>query len=67
MVLPSILHVPSFPVNLLSISSIIEQFKCTVTFDEDSSLFKEKGTGKRIGSGIRRKGLWLIKWMSHCL
>ena len=31
--LSSVLHVPSFPVNLLSVSSNIDQFKCTVTFE----------------------------------
>jgi len=39
--LSSILHVPSFPVNLISISSIIDQFKCTVIFDENSCVFRE--------------------------
>jgi len=55
-----ILHVPSFPVNLLSVSSIIDQFKCTVTFDENSCVFLERGTGRRIGTGVRRNGLWFI-------
>src|SRR5436189_1433377 len=31
----SVLHVPSFPVNLISVSSIIVQLKCKVTFDEN--------------------------------
>jgi hypothetical protein len=55
--LSSILHVPSFPVNLLSVSSITDQFKCIVTFDENSCVFKERGPGRRIGTGIRRNGL----------
>ena len=55
-----VLHVPSFPVNLLSVSSIIDQFKCTVLFDEDSCVFQEKRTGKRIGTGVWRNGLWYI-------
>ena len=58
--LSSVLHVPSFPVNLLSVSSIIDQFKCIVIFDENSCLFQEKGTGRRIGTGVRRNGLWYI-------
>ena len=41
--LSSVLHVPSFPVNLLSVSSNIDQFKCTVTFDENSCVFQERG------------------------
>ena len=44
--LPSVLHVPSFPVNLLSVSAIIDQFKCTVLFDERSCIFQEKGLGE---------------------
>jgi transposase InsO family protein/copper chaperone CopZ len=56
----SVLHVPSFPVNLISVSSIIDQFKCTVTFDENTCVFQEKGTGRRIGTGVRRDGLWFI-------
>jgi len=60
--LSSVLHVPSFPVNLLSVSSIVDQFKCTctVTFDEKSCIFQEKNTGRVIGTGVRRNGLWFI-------
>jgi transposase InsO family protein len=58
--LSSVLHVPSFPVNLISVSSIIDQFKCTVTFDENSCVFQERGTRRRIGAGVRRDGLWFI-------
>ena len=55
-----VLHVPSFPVNLISVSSIIDQFKCTVTFDENSCVFQERGTGRKIGTEVRRNGLWFI-------
>ena len=48
------------PVNLLSVSSIIDQFKSTVLFDEDSCVFQEKRTRKRIGTGVGRNGLWYI-------
>jgi transposase InsO family protein len=58
--LSSVLHVPSFPVNLISVSSIIDQFKCTETFHENSCVFQERGTGRRIGTGDRRDGLWFI-------
>ena len=60
--LSSVLHVPSFPVNLLSVSSIVDQFKCTctVTFDEKSCIFQEKSTGRVIGTGVKRNGLWFI-------
>ena len=54
-----VLHIPSFPVNLIAISSIIDQFKfkCTITFDENYCVFKERGTGKVIGTGVRHDGL----------
>jgi hypothetical protein len=55
-----VLHVLSFPVNLLSVSSIIDQFKCIVLFDEHFCIFLEKKTGRRIGTGVRRNGLWYI-------
>jgi hypothetical protein len=52
-----VLHVLSFSVNLLSVSSIIDQFKCIVLFDEHFCIFLEKETGRRIGTGVRRNGL----------
>jgi len=54
-----VLHIPSFPVNLIAISSIIDQFKfkCTITFDENYCVFQERGTGKVIGTGVRHNGL----------
>ena len=65
--LSSILHVPSFPVNILLVSSIIDQFKYTVTFDVDSCLFQKKTTGKRIRTRIRRNGLWYIDQVDAAL
>jgi len=58
--LSSVLHVPSFPINLLSVGSLIDQFKCIVTFDENFCIFQEKRTGRVIGIGVRRNGLWFI-------
>ena len=49
--LSNVLHAPSFPVNLLSISSIILQLKCIVSFDIPKVIFQEKGTGRRLGTG----------------
>jgi len=58
--LSSVLHVPSFPVNLISVSSLVDQFKCIVTFDENLCIFQEKRTGRVIGTGVRHNGLWII-------
>ncbi|CAO2199022.1 unnamed protein product [Urochloa humidicola] len=58
--LSSVLHVPSFPVNLLSVSSTVDELKCSVTFDENSCILQEKSTGRVIGTGVRRNGLWFV-------
>jgi hypothetical protein len=55
-----VLHASSFPVNLISVSSIVDQFKCTVTFDENSCIFHEKSSGRVIVTGIRSIGLWFV-------
>jgi hypothetical protein len=60
MTLSNVLHAPSFPVNLLSISAIILQFKCIVSFDIPKMIFQEKGTGRRLGTGTWRNGLWYL-------
>jgi hypothetical protein len=54
------LHVSSFSVNLLFISSIIDQFKCIVIFDEHFNIFQEKTTERIIETEVRRNGLWYI-------
>ncbi|KAJ4737614.1 Transposon Ty1-H Gag-Pol polyprotein [Rhynchospora pubera] len=58
--LSNVLHAPSFPVNLLSISAIILQLKCVVSFDIPKVIFQEKGTGRRLGTGTWRSGLWYL-------
>ena len=63
----SVLHVPSFPVNLLSVSSLVDQFKCIVIFDENLCIFQEKRTGRVIGTGVRRNGLWFINQAESAL
>jgi Retrotransposon gag protein/Zinc knuckle len=40
--LSNVLHAPSFPMNLLSISVIISQLKCVVLFDIPKVIFQEK-------------------------
>jgi len=58
--LTNVLHAPSFPVNLVSISAIIREQKCTVTFDIPKMVFQEKGTGRILGTGTWRDGLWYM-------
>jgi Integrase core domain/GAG-pre-integrase domain len=58
--LSNVLHSPSFPVNLLSISVIISQLKCVVLFDIPKMIFQEKETGRRLGTGTWHSGLWYL-------
>jgi len=58
--LTNVLHAPSFPVNLVSISAIIREHKCIVTFDIPRMVFQEKETGQILGTGTWRDGLWYM-------
>jgi GAG-pre-integrase domain len=58
--LSNVLHSPLFPINLLSISAIILQLKCVITFDIPKMIFQEKRTGQRLGTGTWRSGLWYL-------
>jgi Integrase core domain/GAG-pre-integrase domain len=58
--LSNVLHAPSFPVNLLSISVIISQLKCVVLFDISKVIFQEKETGRRLGTDTWHSGLWYL-------
>jgi GAG-pre-integrase domain len=54
------LHVPSFPVNLLYVSSLVDQLNCIVLFDKNVCIFQEKETGRKIGTGVRCDDLWYM-------
>jgi transposase InsO family protein len=58
--LSSVLHVSSFPVNLLSLSALVDQMDCQVSFDRDYCLIQERKTGKELGIVIRHGGLWYL-------
>jgi GAG-pre-integrase domain len=58
--LSNVLHAPSFPVNLLSISVIISQLKCVVLFDIPNVIFQEKKTDRRLGTGTWYSDLWYL-------
>jgi hypothetical protein len=55
-----VLHVPSFPVNLLSVSSLVDQLNCTVLFDKNVCIFQERKTERKIGTEVRRDDLWYV-------
>ncbi|XP_019256261.1 PREDICTED: uncharacterized protein LOC109234647 [Nicotiana attenuata] len=58
--LSSVLHLPEFPVNLLSVNAITKQLKCTVEFFPDYCVFQDLQTRKRIGSDRLHDDLYWI-------
>jgi transposase InsO family protein len=60
MSLSSVLHVPSFPINLLSISCITKELNCAAIFYPTWCVFLELGTWKVLGTGIMRDGLYYL-------
>lgn len=44
----------SFPLNLVSISSLVDHMDCWVTLDRENCLIEERRTGRKLGIGIRR-------------
>jgi transposase InsO family protein len=60
MSLSSVLHVPSFPINLLSISCITKELNCAAIFFPSWCIFQELGTGRRLGTGRMHDGLYYL-------
>jgi len=58
--LSSVLYVPSFPVNLVSVSSLVDQMDCRVSLDRENCIIQERKTGRRLGTGVRHNGLWYL-------
>jgi hypothetical protein len=58
--LSSVLYVPSFPVNLISISAFIDYMDCHVSLDHENCLIQERRTGKKLWIGVRCDGLWYL-------
>jgi hypothetical protein len=56
----SILHVPSFPFNLLSISKITKSFNCSVSFYPSLCIFQDLMTRRMIGMGHEVGGLYYM-------
>jgi transposase InsO family protein len=58
--LSSILYAPSFPVNLVSVSSLVDHMDCRITIDRENCLIEERRTGRKLGTGVRHNGLWYL-------
>lgn len=50
----STLHVPTFPVNLVSLGAL------GIILDKVGCSIQEQQTGRQIGAGTRRRGLWYM-------
>ncbi|CAL5357812.1 unnamed protein product [Camellia sinensis] len=61
--LSSVLRVPNFSTNLLSVSSLTTALNCSVTFFPTHCVFQELATGKMIGSGRAQSGLYFLDAM----
>jgi hypothetical protein len=60
MTLTSVLHVPNLAVNLLSIAHITIELNCHVIFYSYYCFFQDLATGKMIGSGSLKDGLYYL-------
>ena len=64
--LSSVLHVPAFPVNLLSLSALVDEIDCRVIVDKYVFFIQERLSGRKIGTGTRRRGLWYMDRDGFC-
>ena len=56
----SVLHVPGFPFNLLSISKITKALNCSVSFYPSLCIFQDLKTWRMIGMGHEVDGLYYL-------
>lgn len=62
--LSSVLYVPSFPVNLVSLSSLMDHMDCHVTLDRENCLIEDRKIGKEylgVVYGVMAYGSWIEK------
>uniref|UniRef100_A0ACD6AQ01 Uncharacterized protein n=1 Tax=Avena sativa TaxID=4498 RepID=A0ACD6AQ01_AVESA len=58
--LSPVLHVPNFPVDLLSVSSITKSLNCRVSFEPYSCIFQDLKTGRLLATGVEDQGLYYL-------
>ena len=59
--LSSVMYLPSFPFNLMSVSHLTKAYNCSVTFYPDSCVFQDLKTKKTIGRGHVSEGLYVFE------
>ena len=58
LLLTSVLYVPNFPFNLISISKLTHDLHCVLTFSHNSVTMQDRSTGKTIGIRHESQGLF---------
>ena len=51
---------PTFPVNLVSLSALVDQIDCRIILDKVVFLIQERSTARSFGTGTRHGGLWYM-------
>nr|KYP48169.1 Retrovirus-related Pol polyprotein from transposon TNT 1-94 [Cajanus cajan] len=59
--LNSVLFIPNCPFNLISLSKLTKSLNCSVTFNVESFVIQERGTGRKIGAGHESSGLYYFE------
>jgi hypothetical protein len=62
--LSRVLHVPDFPINLLSVSSITKALNCGAWFEPSFYVFQDLKSGSILGTGTKRDGLYYLDMTS---
>ena len=60
--LSSVLYIPSFPFNLLSISKLTKILNCAAIFLSTHCIFQDLKTRMIIGGGHEAGGLYYLDW-----
>ena len=58
----SVLYIPNFPFNLLSLSKLTKLLNCATIFLSTHCIFQDLKTGKIIGGGHEAGGLYYLDW-----
>ena len=56
--LTSVLYVPDFPFNMLSISKLTRDLTCLITFSDNFVTLQDRSTGRTIGIGREFQGFF---------
>ena len=62
----NVLYLPDFHSYLLSVNKIVNDLNCAVTFLPNKVIFQDRTTGKTIGKGSLRNGLYYLEENNKC-